>query len=215
LAVACERAVAYAEALRPSTGRYFFWVDDARPMCRCLDCRAFPNSDQALILENTLLEALRQVDPGATLAHLAYLNTLDAPTQIRPRPDIFLEFAPILRRHDVSIGQRHAHLDQPGALTHGEQLAALDANLKVFGPEGAQLLEYWLDVSRFAQWQRTNTVKLPWNREVFVDDLDTYASRGIRNVTSFAVWADGAYVHRFGEPPVLEYGTALIEFTPR
>jgi hypothetical protein len=215
LAVACERAVAYAKLLRPSTGRHFFWIDDARPMCHCPECRSFSDSDQALILENALLEALCEEDPGATIAHLAYLNTLDAPTQIRPRPGVFLEFAPILRRHDVSIGQRSARFDRPGAPSHGEHLDALDANLAVFGLEGAQILEYWLDVSRFAHWQRTNTTELPWDGEVFDRDLSTYAERGVRNVTSFAVWVDGTYVHRFGEPPLVDYGTALCEFIPR
>ena len=60
LEVVCERAVAYAEALRPTTGRYFFWIDDGQPMCRCPQCRGLSESDQALILENALLGALRR-----------------------------------------------------------------------------------------------------------------------------------------------------------
>jgi len=78
LDVARERAATYAETLRPTTGRYYFWIDDGQPMCRCPQCWGLSDSDQALILENALLDALRQVDPRATLAHLAYLNTLPA-----------------------------------------------------------------------------------------------------------------------------------------
>jgi hypothetical protein len=204
-----ERAVAYAETLRSTTGRYFFWIDDGRPMCRCSQCRGFSESDQALILENALLGALRQVDPRTTLAHLAYLNTLSAPSEVRPQPGIFLEYAPIMRRHDIPLGRRDACQDRPGALSHGAQLDALDANLAVFGREGAQVLEYWLDVSRFSHWQREKVVELPWNAQILADDLRTYAARGIRRVTSFAVWIDGAYVCRFGEPPIQQYAAAL------
>jgi len=204
-----ERAVAYAEILQPTTGRYFFWIDDGRPMCRCSRCRGFAESDQALILENALLGALRQVDPWATLAHLAYLNRLSAPSKVRPQPEIFLEYAPILRRHDTPLSQRDACQDRPDAPTHGAQLDALDANLAVFGREGAQVLEYWLDVSRFARWRKENVAELPWNVQVVADDLRTYAARGIRCVTSLAVWIDGAYVRRFGKPPIGQYGTAL------
>ena len=214
LSVARENAVSYAEVLRPTTGRYFFWIDDGRPMCKCPQCRELSDSDQALILENSLLDALRQVDPRAMLAPLAYLNTLDAPKEVRPRPGVFLEYAPIKRRHDVPFGRRQASLDRPQAPTHGEQLDALDANLQVFGRERAQVLEYWLDVSRFSRWKRENLAELPWNRQVLIQDLGTYAARGIHNVTSFGVWIDGEYVRRFGEPPILEYGAALLEFVP-
>jgi hypothetical protein len=209
LDVVCERAAAYAEALQPTTGRYFFWIDDGQPMCRCPQCQGLSESDQALILENALLGALQQADPRATLAHLAYLNTLTAPSKVRPQPGIFLEYAPIMRRHDTPLSRQDAHHDRPGAPSHGAQLDALDANLAVFGWEGAQVLEYWLDVSRFSHWQRENAVELPWDIQVLLDDLGTYAARGIRCVTSFAVWIDGAYVRRFGEPPIRQYGAAL------
>jgi hypothetical protein len=70
-------------------------------------------------------------------------------------------------------------------------------------------LEYGLDVSIFSEWRRP-TVKLPWNREVFVADLDAYGSRGIRQITTFAAWVDADYVTRFGEPNFIgEYGAGL------
>jgi len=119
-----------------------------------------------------------------------------------------------MRRHDVPFGRRDASLDRPGLPTRGEQLDALDANLEVFGRVRTQVLEYWLDVSRFSRWKRESIVELPWNREVLIRDLGTYAVRGIRNVTSSAVWIDGAYVRRFGDPPIQEYGAALLEFLP-
>jgi hypothetical protein len=195
--------------LRPTTGRYFYWIDDGRPMCHCAACRELSDSDQALVLENRMLAALRQVDERATLAHLAYANTYPAPTQIKPAPGVFLEFAPIHRRYDVPFSKRDA---QFGGYTHGQLLDCLDANLEVFGSRGAQALEYWLDESRFLRHlkpPRPPRVKIPWDRGVFRDDLKTYAQRGVRHVTTFAVKIDGQYVRHFGQPPLDEYGGDL------
>ena len=88
-------------------------------------------------------------------------------------------------------------------------LDALDANLEWFGRDGAQALEYWLDVSRFSGWKRDQTVEIPWNDAVFRDDLGTYARRGIRHVTTFAAWLDGDYARRWGVAPVRAYGAGL------
>jgi hypothetical protein len=207
LDVVAENAVKYTKLLRSTTGRYFYWIDDGRPMCRCPKCRGLSDSDQALLLEHHVLQAIRQVDPQAKLAHLAYARTLPPPTQIKPQPGIFLEFAPIERRYDVPFRQRAI----PGGaeLPHGRLLDALDANLAWFGRAGAQALEYWLDLSRFSGWQRQNVKPLPWHEEVFRDDLRTYAERGVRHVTTFAAWLDGDYVKRFGEPPLDAYGAGF------
>lgn len=207
--VACQNARRYARLLRPTTGRYFYWIDDGRPMCRCPKCGGLSDSDQALILENHMLGALRQLDPRATLAHLAYANTYPPPTQVKPADGIFLEFAPIHRNYDVAFGKRDS---QFGRYTHGELLDHLDANLEVFGRRGAQALEYWLDESRFLRHlkpPRPERVKIPWDRSVFRQDLDTYADRGIRNITTFAVQVDGSYIRHFGRPPLDEYGGDL------
>jgi hypothetical protein len=165
--VACENAQKYTRILRSTTGRYFYWIDDGRPMCRCPKCRGLSDSDQALVLEHHLLKAIRAVDARASLAHLAYSRTLAPPTQIRPKSGIFLEFAPIERRYDVPFRRREAR--GFGGTTHGRLLDALDANLAWFGRAGAQALEYWLDLSRFSGWRRENVKPLPWHEEVFVD----------------------------------------------
>ncbi len=202
VAIIRENAVKAAKAFPSTTHRYFFWIDDGQPMCRCPQCKGLSDSDQALMVENAMLGALRQFDPKATLAHLCYANTLKPPVRVKPEPGIFLEFAPIQRRYDRPLSCR----DVP---VHAELLDALDANLAVFGTEGAQALEYWLDVSRFSGWKRDTLTKIPWNEEVFLDDLRCYAQHGIRHITTFAVWLDGAYVARFGEPPLEQYGRGL------
>lgn len=206
--VICENAVKYARLLRPTTGRYFYWIDDARPMCQCPECRGYSDTDQALILENEIVKALRRVDERATLAHLAYVNTLPPPVTVKPEKGVFLEYAPIHRTWDEPLRNREAG----GEVSHGRYLDLLDANLEVFEKESAQVLEYWLDVSLFSRWKRGKKVKLPWRKDVMLADLKTYFGRGIRHVTSFAVYIDGDYVEKFGEPPLDEYGACFGEF---
>lgn len=213
LDVVSENAVSIAQVLRPTTGRYFFWIDDGHPMCRCPRCSGLSDSDQALILENRVLQSLRKFDPRATLAHLAYANTLKPPAQIKPDPGVFLEFAPVQRSYQVPLSCREKCASDLKRASHQELLDALEANLEVFGRDNAQVLEYWLDVSLFSGWKRDKTVKLPWNYDVFLEDLQTYSEFGIRHVTSFACWIDGDYITRFGEPPANEYGSGLLKFT--
>ncbi|HEY5912302.1 MAG TPA: DUF4838 domain-containing protein, partial [Verrucomicrobiae bacterium] len=202
LELVATNALRLARRLPPTTSRYFFWGDDGQPWCRCPRCREFSDSDQALILENHLVRALRTLDPGARLAHLAYANTIAPPSRVKPAPGVFLEFAPIHRRYDAPYAQ------QTGAKAK-DTLVLLRANLQVFPPETAQVLEYWLDVSRFSQWKRP-AVNLPWHRDVLAADARTYAQLGVHHLTTFAVWIDADYLRRFGEPVgVQEYGDLL------
>jgi hypothetical protein len=204
LEILAENAVRLAGKLRPTTGRYFLWGDDGVPWCRCAKCRGLSDSEQALIVENHLVQALRNANQRATLAHLAYHNTLQPPEQVKPHPAVFLEYAPIHRRYDIPYAQ------QTGADVR-DGLPALDLNLKVFPRDTAQVLEYWLDASRFSQWKRP-AKRLPWNREVFASDLQTYAARGLQHVTTFGAWVDAAYIKTFGEPTFIsEYGRGFSE----
>jgi hypothetical protein len=209
LQVVCENALLYSEKLPSTTGRYFYWTDDGQPMCRCPECRGLSDSEQALLLENRVLAALRTRIPEATLAHLVYATTLAAPTQVKPEPGVFLEFAPISRLYDRPFRQREG--GWPDHPSHGELQDRLDENLEVFPKETAQVLEYWLDQSRFAGWNRETAKPIPWHDDVFRDDLGFYRSKGIRHITTFAVWVDGDYLARFGEPPLREYGAGLAE----
>ena len=142
LEIISENAVKYAKVLTPTTMR-FLWIDDAVPMCHCNQCKNFSDSDQALIIENAMIKALKKEYPNATLAHLAYVNMLTPPTVIKPEPGIFLEFAPIYRRWDRSLNDKSAGKIAPkqgngGFFSHGQTIEQLYANLAVFPVETAQ-----------------------------------------------------------------------------
>ncbi|MBN1491442.1 MAG: DUF4838 domain-containing protein [Phycisphaerae bacterium] len=201
-----QNAVDLAKTLRPTTGRYFYWGDDGCPWCRCQHCAGLSDSDQALLVATRILGAIRETDANAQVAYLAYDNTLPPPEQIKPKPGIFLEYAPIHRRYDVPF-------EKADDTKSREQFEMLDANLDVFGRTDAQALEYWLDVSLFSKWKKP-AVKVPFDPRVLAADLDTYGRRGIRHVTTFAVYIDADYVSRHGEPPLPQYGKQLQRWKP-
>ncbi len=204
----CEKAVAYGRLLKPSSGRYFYWPDDGGQWCGCPKCAGLNPSDQAVLVENAMVEALRkELDPDARLSHISYGETLAPPATIKPHEALFVEFAPISRIYDRSIGDPEARLGgEPPS--HAAYLELLDANLEVFGRDTAQILEYWLDVSRFSSWTRP-AGKIPWDAGIVRADARAYAERGIRHVSTFATWIDADYVMRFGDPPLAEYVKAL------
>ncbi len=98
LEIIAHKAIEFARLLKPTTGRYFYWPDDGREWCCCPRCRGFSASEQALLVGNNILRALRRFDPKARLSHLAYVPTIEPPKQVQPEPGTFLEFAPIRRR---------------------------------------------------------------------------------------------------------------------
>jgi Domain of unknown function (DUF4838) len=202
LEVIGENAVALARKLTPTTHRYYYWSDDGQPWCHCPRCRGLNDADQSLIATNAMLRALRRLDPQARIAGLAYHSTLTPPTQVRPDEGVFLEFAPIERRWDQPITD--SSID-----SHARLLDALDAAIATFGvDEHAQVLEYWMDASRHSHWKRP-AVQIPWHPEVLQADLEFYAGKGFRRVTSFACWIDQEYIERYDVPPIAGYGAAL------
>ncbi|MGX5819854.1 DUF4838 domain-containing protein [Chitinophaga lutea] len=217
LDIIAENAVKYAAVLTPTTGRYFYWIDDAVPMCKCPKCKVFSDTDQALIIENAMIRALRKKDPKATLAHLAYVNTMTPPQNIKPEEGIFLEFAPIYRDWhkplaDAAAGKVAPKQGDGGLLTHAETVRLLHENLKVFPADTAQVLEYWLDVSLQSKWKKP-AVKVDWHPDVCKSDIKTYADAGIRHITTFAVYIDGAYKAAYKDLGfVNEYGKILKDY---
>jgi len=200
-----SKAAFYAEALPSTNHRYYFWLDDNSEPCFCPSCRDYSASDQALIIENRMLEAIRAVDPDATLAHLAYDATIEPPLKVKPADGIFLEFAPIERQWDRPLRDLEAP-GRKGRMSHKRVLELLDANLKVFPAATAVALEYWLDVSLASDWKKP-AVRLPWRPDVFISDLGTYKERGVNNFTSFAVYMDSTYFNTYPDDESLrDYG---------
>ena len=183
------------EWMRPSSHRYFLWPDDKQhKYCNCERCRALSPSEQTLLFENRLLALLREYDPEATLAHLAYHQTLAAPLRVRAAEGIFLEYAPILR-------------DYADPLPEAE-LAALQDNLLAFPPATQHILEYWLDESMNARWKRPERPLLSFDPALCARDVALYRRLGACSITNFATWLDAPYISQHGPTDSLFAGFA-------
>lgn len=171
--------------MHPTTHRYFLWPDDVKgTFCNCGKCGEYTPSEQALIFENRLLAMIREYDPKATLAHLAYNQTIDPPVKVKPDQGVFLEFAPISRDYTQPLSS--------------ELEGALRTNLEVFPAATAHILEYWLDESMFSSWKRGALVELPFNEQACRRDINLYRNFGVASITSFATWLGGPYVEKYG-----------------
>lgn len=213
LKIIADNAERFARRLVPTNHRYYFWTDDVGNICKCPKCINYSGSDQALIIENTILEAIRKADPEAMLAHLAYRRTLPAPEKIKPADGIFLEFAPFFRIFDKPMSDTtavfHANATREISMSHNENMKYLKDNLEVFPAETAVILDYWLDVSLFSDWKKPNMAPIPWNSHVVKEDIRTYRSLGINHITSYGVWIDHDYLKKFPETYnyIKEYGS--------
>ena len=188
------------EWMHPTTHRYFFWTDDKQDkFCHCKNCRGYSPSEQALIYENRLLKLLREYDPEATLAHLAYHQTVEPPAKIRADKGIFLEFAPINRDYSLPL---------PYASTE-----ALKANMLAFPAYSQHILEYWLDESMFSKWKRDRLVPNPFRTAECARDIYKYRSMGASDITTFATWLYGDYIRQYGSTDSIfsGYGEAFSE----
>ena len=209
LEIISEKAIEFARVLAPSSGRYYYWPDDGKDWCHCRACCEHSASDQAVIVENAIVTALRKsVDPDARLCHIAYQQTLFPPELIAPHEALFVEFAPIGRDSNRVISDRIGVEAEDDTRSNFAYLDALHANLELFGTESAEVLEYWLDVSRDSRWKRP-VRKLCLDLEVIDADAKAYRDQGIRHVKRFATWVDADYIERFGEPPVDEFVASL------
>lgn len=206
-----KNAVTIGRNYKPTNNRYYFWLDDGGDICHCDNCKGYTASEQALIFENEIIAALKSINPDAMLAHLNYFNTMDAPKKVTPKEDIFLEFAPFFRSWSEPLSAKYAR--GRSDVTHEDYLRSLSENLKVFPASTAQVLEYWMDDSLFSLWDPNNLVKVPWNNAIFLDDLKTYASYGIRHITCYAAYVGPSYYDKFKDVSFLEeYGQGLLNY---
>ena len=196
---------------KPTNHKYYTWLFDGGDVCHCEKCKGYNVADQGLIFENHIIKALREIDPEAQLAHLAYHNSIEAPSAVKPEEGIFLEFAPFFRTWDQPLKNKDA-VGRDGKTTHGEFLRMLEDNLKVFPVETAQVLDYWMDDSLYSGWKKPQ-VRVPWHKDVCLSDLETYASYGIRNITAYAIYVDDYYVKTYEDISFVDdYGQGLLNY---
>jgi len=203
LEILSERARMLAKLLRQSGENFHFWMDDAEDaVCRCEKCSALSGADQNMLMMNAVAEGLASIDRNAKAAWLAYADALTVP-RIKPRPSLFLEFAPMLRDHREPITS--------AGVQNTKYRELLPALLKIFSPADAHVLEYWLDNALFSHYQKP-PAKLRFDPAVIEADTAFYRSLGINFITSFGSWLGEDYRALYGLPPAAEYGAALRKY---
>jgi hypothetical protein len=185
------------EWMKPDSHRYFLWPDDKEwKYCNCERCKSLSPSEQTLVFENRLLGMLREYDLEATLAHLAYHQTLPAPRKVRAVKGVFLEYAPIMRDYSEPLPET--------------EYTALKDNLLAFPAYSQHILEYWLDESMNSGWKKTMLKPLAFNGQWCRRDIAMYRGTGAASITNFATWLNASYESLYGSAlPLFEsYGRA-------
>ena len=196
-----KRAAEAASKLYRSTHRYFFWLDDAHDaFCHCPKCSQYSASDQQMIIMNRMLKEIRKIDPEATLAYLAYFETLTPPEKIKPDEGIFLEYAPIDRDH-------HTSLAEAGNEKNTSQNQYIKELIQTFGADTAKVLDYWLDNSLFSNWTKPPK-PLVADEKVIQADFDYYSDLGFKDISCFACYLGADYVELHGEPDIKAFAEA-------
>ena len=196
------RAEQLARMLDTGSDRYFFWLDDVKDcQCHCPKCSALSASDQQMIALNAMLCGIRRYNRQATLCFLAYMDTIDAPQKVAPLPGITLEYAPFLR-------DSHRPLFDKTCEENVHEVHSLQRLLDVFGKKGSQVLEYWMDNSRFSGWVKPPK-ELTLDTSIMEQDCFAYRKIGFESITSFGCYLGQDYRALWGEPPVKEYGRIL------
>ena len=93
------------------------------------------------------------------------------------------------------------------------EVRSLRALLRLFGREDSQVLEYWMDNSRFSGWKKPPR-HLALDEAILREDARAYRALGFASITSFGCYLGQDYRALWGEPPVREYGAILRETRP-
>lgn len=197
-----RRAEFLARMLDTGSDRYFLWLDDVSGgKCHCEKCAALSASDQQLLTVNALLRGLRRYRSSARLCYLAYIDAMDVPERVEPLPGVFLEYAPFHR-------DSHRPLFDESCPENVREVRSLRALLRLFGAEDSQVLEYWMDNSRFSEWKKPPR-HLALDEPILREDARAYRALGFSSITSFGCYLGQDYRALWGEPPVREYGAIL------
>lgn len=202
MAMAVERARDTARRLYRSTDRYYFWMDDSRnKACHCPQCRHMTTADQQMLFCEHILAGLRQDNPNATLAYLAYFDTMRLPTMPCNKDGLFLEYAPIEK----------SKTDADPVFV-AEEIRMAKELCAYFGTENARVLEYWLDNSLFSKWKKPPQAFAFTSESIAAmqKDIADYRAMGFNEMATFACFLGPDYEELHGEPDIKPFGDCFV-----
>ena len=202
LDIVAENAARLAKSLYGSTERFFFWLDDAADgRCHCQKCKELSASDQQLLILNRIIKRLRKDIPNASLAYLAYMETIEPPTRVKPEEGIFLEYAPF---------KRDFHKPLSGDLQSKFIVPLLD----FFGADDAKALDYWYDNSLFSRWKKPPQ-PFSVDRDVLFSDFEYYRFLGFSDIGCFACFLGEDYEALYGDVDISDFSAAFNKMVKR
>ena len=195
-----QRAAMLAKDLYGSNKNYYFWLDDGRDYkCHCERCRTLSKSDQQLIVVNAVARKLRESDPDARVAYLAYIDTLEIPENADVESGVFLEYAPF-EKYTAKGEYAQQRIEKAR-----EMLVPL---MKFFDKEPPKVLEYWYDNSLFSGWKKPPKQFRLDEKELF-ENVNEYHSLGFDYISTFACFLGEDYEALFGEVDVSHFARAV------
>ena len=166
-----ENARRYFQA-NPDVDVYHIWADDIPDggWCSCKKCARLSTSDQLLLATNTVAAVLAEVHPDAEISFIAYLDTEAPPSQIEPRNNVCLLWAPRTRNYGRATDDERCPVNTP---RYPEMLRA---QIGYFANAGtARVFEYYSDAVLFKS-------VLPILNNVIQQDLRFYRDAGVHTV---------------------------------
>ena len=184
-----ERAAELALALYGSSHKFYFWMDDGHGLhCHCPKCKKLSASDQQLIALNRMLKEIKKHFSDASMAYLAYIDTVVPPASVKAEDGIFLEYAPF-KKYTAKGKNAEEEIAR-----EKEMIVPL---MKFFEKGPKKVLEYWYDNSIFSHWKKP-PVKFVLNEEAMRTDIDEYRRMGFDHLSTFACFLGEDYEELHG-----------------
>lgn len=200
-----KRAASLALELYGSGKQFYFWMDDGHDTCcNCPLCRELSPSDQQLLVLNAVVKEIRKYIPDASVAYLAYQDTIVPPQKIQAEDGIFLEYAPF---------EKYTAQGSDAAVLIEREQCMLSPLMDFFGREHAKVLEYWYDNSLYSQWKKP-PVKFQLDEKRMVDDVAGYRAMGFDFVATFGCYLGADYEKLHGNVDISPFSRCVGECTP-
>jgi hypothetical protein len=163
-------------ARTPEATMFHAWPDDIQGRGWSYDParKQYNPSDQALLVANAVVTALRQKLPHAQVPFLGYHDTVEPPRMVKPAPGILYFWAPRERCY--------AHgLADPACGINAVYRKEFENALPVFSAANTEVFEYYVDHVLFQ-----NTANPPLG-DVIAADTRYYAKLGVPRLGSLVV----------------------------
>ena len=167
----------------PEIAMLHIWGADVRrgAWCRCGECAALSPQLQYMKVVNEIAAALAPAgDAAPPVAYLAYHDTLEPDPALRPRDNVWFEWAPRERCYSHAI-------DDPACSVNPRYLESLRRYIDLFDGRGA-VFEYYADAILFGAIGFATA-------SIIVRDLNAYHRMGLRSISCLTFGAFSALAY--------------------